>query len=252
MKNAIISAAGWKGSGIDVGLAGCPESFLPLGNGSTPLSRTAGMLSDAGYTVYIAMGKRGYPYSRYIRWTLTSFLPEFSDDFPWNGSPWTQERYDYASEIAEVIEVRDPGGWSTSLDTLCEAMDAIGKEKWENLFLACGDMVMPEPCFKYILSQEIPFIFSFTAYHVYFGMDLPGAEFFRKYTEPYRRFRDADAWLHEKALSPNYQGVDVLKEKGFQHVQLSTAPPCKWVDVDTHKTYQKARRLIAEGFRDDK
>jgi len=245
--NAIISAAGWKGSGASRGLAERPEPFLPLGDGTTSLSRSAKALSEKGYTVYIAMGKRGYPYGSYIRWQETTILPEFDEDFPWDRSPWTQELYDYASKLGTVLEMEDPGGWSTSLDTLCEAMDDIGRENWDRLFLTCGDMMIPRPCFEYIIDCEIPFVFSFTAYHACFGMDREGSEFFREYAEPYRRFSCKEAWYNAKSPSPNYQGVDVLKEHGFTHVQIDDrVPPCKWTDIDNTKTYQRAIKLVRD------
>ena len=185
------------------------------------------------------MGKMGYPFSKYIRWSATKHLPQFDEHFPWDESPWTQGRYDYAATLGEVVEMSDPGGWSTSLDTFCEAMDIIGRNNWEHLFLTCGDMIIPRRCFEYILDCGAPFVFSFTAYHTCFGLDGPGADFFREYTEPYRRFKDEDSWLHDKALSPNYQGVEALKKAGFEHVQLDTAPPCAWTDIDIGPIYRR-------------
>jgi hypothetical protein len=105
-------------------------------------------------------------------------------------------------------------------------------------------MIIPRECFEYILSREHSFMFSFTAFHVCFGLNLSGAEFFREYTEPYRRFKSEDSWRSDKALSPSYQGIETLKEAGFKHVQLDTAPECKWVDIDIAQNYRKACSLV--------
>lgn len=240
---AIISAAGWKAAGYKDGLVGCPECFLPLDDdGSTSLSRMATFLADNGYEVHIALGTRGYPYRKYVRWKSTSTPPVFPGDFPWGSSPWTQERYDYASRFGNVIEVPDPGGWTTSFDTFCVAMDEIGND-WEHLLLARGDMVIPKECLEIILDTEPPFVFSFTAWHSYFLLDHDGAEFLRAYMEPFRRFATEKSWKNDKNMAPDHWGTAALEKVGFGVYGRDDLPPHKWTDVDTSATYRMARTL---------
>jgi hypothetical protein len=246
---AIISAAGWKGAGAVAGngLAECPEPFLPLGDGTTTLSRTATILRDSGFEVYPAIGQRGYPYSRYIRWTCTAHLPEFGNDFPWDGSPWTQERYDYAAQFGTVLEMPDPGGWTMSLDTFCEAMDMMGEENWDHLFLAPGDMVVPAECFESMFTLDVPFVLSFTAYHSYFFFDQAGAAVFREYTEPFRRLKDEQAWLHDKEWAPTHWGTTKLRDAGFNVWGHDKLPEHKWTDIDIGPIYRKVRDRATNG-----
>lgn len=239
--NAIITAAGWKGAGEFENLPGCPEPFLPLGNGQCPLSRTATILNNAGFDIYIAIGKRGYPFHAYHRADLVQ-----TDRFDWSGTPWTQERYDYASQFGTVIEIDNPGGWSTSVDTFCEAMDTIGQEKWDRLFLACGDMVIPNYCLEYIITCEPSFAFTFTAYHCYFYLEQKDAEFWREYAEPFRRFDNRESWMNDKIWSPNYEGVAVLRENGIRTIDHMILPEQRWTDVDSYKTLKVARRFVAD------
>ena len=244
---AIISAAGWKGAGVLLGLGQIPEPFLPLGDGTTTLSRTATTLSENGHEVYIAVGEKGYPYSRYIRWTAECPLPlpGFPADFPWDGSPWTDERLSYAADLGTVVQMPDPGGWTTSLDTFCETMDWLGEEQWDDLFLACGDMFVPRDCLEFILALETPFIFSFTAYHNYYGLDLAGAQFFRKYSEDFRRFRDERSWKRDKAMAPGHLGSVALRENGFSVHGHDIAPPHVWSDIDYKETYADVLKMAA-------
>jgi hypothetical protein len=243
---AIISAAGWKGAGIGTGLAGCPEPFLPLGDGTTTLSRTATILADNGYDVSIAIGRRGYPFCHYVRWTNTPTPPIFDDGFPWDASPWTTVRHNYAAKLGDVLEMPDPGGWTTSLDTLCESMDMLDEGEWDGLILTCGDMLIPHKCMNFILSLKKPFVFSFTAFHVVFGLDADGARIFRECAEPFRRFDSARSWKYDKRDGPSCYGLEVLKAEGFKAYGLDSAPQCnRWTDIDIDETYKDARALVA-------
>ena len=243
MNKVIIAAAGWKGAGYKDGLAGCPESFLPLG-GATILSRTACIFAENGFKVYIAVGPLSYPYRKYVRWVSSLHAPVLPEDFPWDDSPWTQERLDYAATLGTIITVPDPGGWSTSLDTLCVGMDALGPDKWDGLLLACGDMVVPRICLEYMLALEKPFSLSFTAFHSYFFMDKSDAEFFRAYAEPFRRFKDEKSWRYDKDKSPGHLGSADLREAGFTIHSHSILPSTRWTDVDTMQTYHGAYEVI--------
>lgn len=246
MSKAIIAAAGWKGAGYRDGLPGCPEPFLPLGDGTTVLSRTATILAENSFDVYIAMGKRGYPYKKYVRWVSANQPPEFNPDFPWDGTPWTQSRFDYASQLGTVIEVPNPGGWTSHLDTFCEAMDTLGSDNWDNLLLLPGDMVIPRECLEYMLTLERPFTLSFTAFHTYFFMDKPDSRFFRACAEPFRRFANEESWKSDKNMAPNHWGGRTLALCGFDIHPHDILPEHEWTDIDTLPTYHDAKRLISE------
>jgi len=242
---AIIAAAGWKAAGADIGLPGCPEPFLPLGDGTTTLSRTAQAFSDNECEIYTAIAGRDYPYSRYIRWSEQKFLPKFGHDFDWSATPWTPERYAYAAQFGAVLEMPDPGGWSTSLDTFCQSMDMIGADNWDGLILACGDMLVHREVLDFIAGLPVPFVFSLTAFHAYFGLDADGARCFRDYAEPYRRFRSQDAWRNEKNWAPHYWGNTILAQAGFNIFGRETAPVQKWTDIDIAAIYGDALRWVA-------
>lgn len=242
-KTAIIPAAGWKAAGQKDGLTGCPECFLPLGNGTTSLSRTAMILADNDFEVYIAIGKLGYPYSKYVRLFATPDPPSIGDDFFWNSSPWTQERYDYAAQYGTVIEIPNPGGWSTSWDTLCIAMDTIGEENWERLLLARGDMIIPRYYLETIINAAYPSVFLFTAFHSYIQLDIDGAKFLRSYVEQFRRFETKESWKHDKNMSPDHWGTQELKKAGFD-IHGRDLANNKWTDVDIAATYHDACRLV--------
>jgi hypothetical protein len=246
VKTAIIAAAGWKSAGHKDGLAGCPECFLPLGNGTTALSRTATTLAENEFKVYTVTGQIGYPYEKYVRWVATPRPPVIGKGFPWDSSPWTQERYDYAAQFGTVIEAPNPGGWTTSLDTFCVAMDEIGEENWEHLLLARGDMVIPRNCLETILGIACPFVLSFTAWHSYFLLDKDGATFLRAYMEPFRRFASKNSWLHDKNMAPDHWGTMALREVGFGIYGRDSLPAHKWTDVDTAPTYHDAQRLVSD------
>lgn len=238
---AIIAAAGWKGAGADIELAGCPEPFLPLGDETTTLSRTATTLMDNGFEVYVAIGPPGYPYSMYKR----SIIPD--GWIFWNESPWTQERYDYAAQFGTVLEMPDPGGWSTSLDTFCTAMDIIGGDNWDHLILACGDMLIPKNILEYVIGCTVPFVFSFTAFHSYFGLDKDGARFFREYTEPFRRYATKESWLSDKDMAPGHLGTAAMAKAGFSIYGRGNAPAHEWTDVDICAHYRDAHELVTSG-----
>jgi len=112
---AIIAAAGWKGAGEGFGkLVGCPEPLLPLGDESTIISRLATQLQQLDFEIVIPIGKLGYPYLSYAPFCpgvgIASSLRNAmtAEGISLDSSPWTQERFNYLSQLGKVIQIPNP------------------------------------------------------------------------------------------------------------------------------------------------
>ena len=243
---AIISAAGWKGSGFGSGLSGCLEAFLPLGDGTTTLSRAAMIFKKLGFAVCTAVVKRGYPYKKYPvrRGTTPEDMGLSGDD-----SPWAQERVDYAAQFGEVVEISDPA-WASVYDTFCIVMDHLGKQKWNRLVLAMGDMLMEAGYLEAIMTQlPWPSQYVFTPGHSYLLLNTAGAVFFQQYIEPRRRHASWEEWAHRSPYQPagHPQGSGAMMAGGVPTYSSHNGPNGKWMDIDTPTNYKAALKLVADG-----
>ncbi len=260
-KVAIIAAAGWKGAGVERGLPHCPESFLPLGDGTTPLSRSAVMLTHHGFDVYIVLAKRGYPYNKYWRHSIFgSYFDELSppkkgpDGFSMDDSPWTQTQYDYASQLGTVIEVPNPGRVSSN-ETLYFAINTL-EDQYEQLFLGRGDMLLSFNFFKKIMTElSWPSMYAFKPGHACFLLDRKSAAVYCELVEPWIQGkwespRDLEHREMGKRVPDGHpEGTGAMMEAGImvygQH--NCTWSNKTWMDIDIPEQYEQALRQVADG-----
>jgi len=251
-KVAIIAAAGWKGSGVEEGLPYCPEPFLPLGDGTTTLSRSATMFAKHDFDVYIAVAEQGYRCSEY--WD--DLLPkESTEEFSMDSSPWTQARFDYASQFGTAVEVPNPGRTSANV-TLCFVMDIL-KGQYDQLLLAQGDMLLSYDFFEKMMvgfSRSLtPSIYGFTPNHLYFFLDRLRVIVYRHLVEPWigREFesrRDPE-YRRMAAYMPSGhpQGMGVMGIAGTEIYGGHNWFNGEWMDIDTPEQYTRALQLVADG-----
>lgn len=262
---AIIATAGWKGSGRMHGLAGCPECFLPLRDGTTSASRLSRQLSQLGLEIYIAVGELGYPFGKYMwrgQWApegeeaLPIDLFLYMMDLSPKDSPWTQDLLDYASEIGNVIQVPDPGR-GNSHNSFCVALDEIGEENWDDIVLVQGDMVLPDTFFEQIIEFPRPCQYQMCPNHSVFLLDAEGTAFYRAVCEQ-PHMREGCALLRDwRKISRQYpnghpHGTEMMeREGGIKKRALFNTPegppPFELIDIDSPRTYKKVREKIADG-----
>jgi len=234
---AIITAAGWKGAGRERGLPEVPECFLPLGDGTTTLSRMATGLSSLGFSVHIAVAPLGYPFSAYWPKFMLDDLPE---------SPWTQEILDYAGGLGTLIEIENPGR-SGSHDTICKAMGMI-PDNWERLFIARGDMLLQKGGLQKIVSRKWPAQHQLCPNHSFFMFDKKTATIYLEYMKQFTGewSTRAEWWgngKHQYWPDGHPQGTQAMKERGLP-VHWSDNPVMKWADVDSPATYTNAIGIV--------
>lgn len=240
-KAAFISAAGWKRSGEDHGLGHYPEPFLPLGDGTTTLYRAAKTFSHLGFDIYIAMAPRGYKFSQH--W------PMFTKDSPLEGSPWIQERFDYASQLGTVIEVPDPGR-SGSSDTFYSMLRAA--TYWDRVVLARGDMLIRNGDMESILNTlPWPSQYQVASNHAWFLLDQKSARAYMRQVASQRRndWKNRQEWgdgIH-RGSPDGHPGTGIAKGAGIIPHGSWNGPTIKWIDIDTPETYRQALGLVADG-----
>ena len=250
---AIIAAAGWKAIGRNVGLQHIPGPFLPLGDGTTIVSRLAGQLGNLGFEVFIAIGALGYPFGSYqLRWG--------SDERGYNtpseeglrsiglspaDSPWTTELYGQISQWGELVSIPDPG-WGNQHDTFCVSLDRIGKQ-WDKVLLICGDTILDDSLIVGITNLlPWPCQFQMHPCHSIFLLDRKHVGVYRNHAQDYRRRPDKyQAW---KRIIPRYPdgqiGTGLLERDGIKHYGWHNWPEGviedsnkMWVDVDSPSKY---------------
>ena len=243
---AIISAAGWKGSGSKRGLADCPEPFLPLGDGTTTLSRVAMTFKKLDFDVYIGIARLGYPYKKYSYWRH----PPLDDiGLSQNDSPWTQKWKDYAATLGTVIEVSDPGR-AHNCDTFCVIMDHLGCQNWDRLILAPGDQLMSEGYLEAIMTA-LPWSsqYTFGPNHSYLLLNADGATFYREYVEPMRQYKSRIEWGKGSKYLPDghHQGTTAMAKGGIPTYGGHNGPKGRWYDIDTPAGYAQALKMVTDG-----
>jgi len=260
---AIISAAGWKGVGRDWGLVDCPESFLPLGNGDTTVSRQAKQLSALGFDVIIGVGELGYPFGKYkLRYQILESDEEPQPIYPtlekWglspDASPWTQERLDLAAGWGTVMQMPDPG-IGNSHDTACIIMDRIGIENWDGLLTTTGDSIFPTMILPAIVKFDPPFQYQICPNHSIFLFDTAGAIYYQEYCKR-PKMRDVitvmSEWKRTSGILPSGHpyGMDILQREGGIKIfgpHNALGKGLKFIDIDTPLMYAVAQRMIADG-----
>jgi len=151
---ALIAGAGWKGAACRISivppktpefllpLITCPELLLPLGDGSTVLSRLAGQLQDRGFSLFISVGGPGclFPTAARHYGGHRTLITKEAVRAGQVVSPWTEERIRYVQQFGCVVRQPNPdiGNCHTSF---CSLIDAAGKG-WDRWLLLCGDMVI--------------------------------------------------------------------------------------------------------------
>lgn len=262
---AIIAAAGWKGVGREVGLAECPASFLPLGNGTSTLSRLSKQFHRLGYDVLIAVGALGYPFKAYqprdeylvqhaAGRSIESILEEIGvhpED-----SPWTLERHAYAATLGEIVTMPDPG-WSNMHDSFCRVMDYLG-DNWQRLVLVCGDTVFSTPFLRDVFTfLNWPCQFGMHYNHAIFLLDTAGGAIYRNYTEDHRkRARSLADWATATNLYPDggvgtgRLGILGIKHCGWHSQKWRHLRDWRrfWIDIDHPNGYQEAIEGIKKGM----
>jgi len=252
---AIIAAAGWKAIGRNVGLQHIPGPFLPLGDGTTIVSRLAGQLGNLGFEVFIAIGALGYPFGSYqLRWG--------SDERGYNtpseeglrsiglspaDSPWTSEIYKQASQWGKLISVPDPG-WGNQHDTFCIGLDEISGQ-WERVLLVCGDTLFDDS-FIADITTLLPWPCQFQMHpcHSVFLLDRGHVGAYRSRAQNYRR-RPESYWDWKQMIAryPDGQiGTGLLEYDRIKHYGWHNWPGGKiedssklWIDIDASSKYAK-------------
>jgi len=254
-KVAIIAAAGWKAIGRNVGLPHVPGPFLPLGDGTTVVSRLSTQLSNLEFEVFIAIGKLGYPFGNYqLRWggdengyNIPNEEGLSSIGLSPTGSPWTSELYKRASQWGKLISIPDPG-WGNQHDTFCISLDEIGKW-WEKVLLVCGDTLLDDSLIADIANRlSWPCQFQLHPCHSIFLLDKAHAGIYRNHSQDYRR-RPASyrAW---KRITPRYPdgqiGTGSLERDGIKHCGWHSWPEKEaedisklWIDLDGPSKYNR-------------
>lgn len=261
----IIAAAGWKGTGREIGLAECPAPFLPLGDGTSALSRLSKQFYRLDYNVFIAVGALGYPFKAYqprggyrtqayADRSIDSILEEIGVQ-P-NDSPWMPERHAYAATLGEIVIMPDPG-WSNQHDSFCEAMDYLG-DNWERLVLICGDTIF-STTFLIDVFKTLPWPCQFGMHynHAIFLLDKVGGATYRSYTEGHRkRARNLAGWPTATKLYPDGGiGTGRLGILGVEHCGWHSRKwrhlrdwRHLWFDIDHPNGYQEAMEGIKKGM----
>ena len=163
---AIIAGAGWKCGGagvkdippqtdaISLPLTGCPEMLLPLGNGTTVISRLSSQLRKRGFTIFIGVAPVGYTYP-----SATYFVTYKKRRYPVDkGSAqiglsvevWTQERLDYVAKFGTTFFGPDPDK-SNINSTLLAGIDRAGPD-WDRWLLLPGDMMFSDALLDEIIA----------------------------------------------------------------------------------------------------
>lgn len=264
-RKAIIAAAGWKGAGREEELAGCPECFLPLGNGTTSLSRLSAQLTNLDFDIYIAIGELGYPFGKYM-WryqkvpdgegarSVDVFLEQMG--LSPSDSPWTQERLDYAAQLGTVIQISNPGR-GNSHDTFCIVLDMIGEESWDDILMVQGDMVLPEKFLAQIVDLPKPCQYQLCPNHSIFLLDKKGSTFYRGFCERPHMREGCDLLRDWKVICSQYpnghpHGTGILQDEGGikKRAPFNTPSgpiPLRFIDIDSVRSYDGAKKAIANG-----
>ena len=193
-KVAILAAAGWKAAGDSElcppdaqeclkPLEGCPNALLPIGQGETVLSRTAGQLSSLGFEVWAGVGRIG---CRYERWAASAkkagYLKDTVSDETFalakSESPWTKERISCVGSFAHVVEIADPDDhncFHTYWKVMCEV-----RPGWDRLLLMHGDTLLRAEILESILRMPAPHIYVLSRKQDIFWLNEGSIPFFSR------------------------------------------------------------------------
>lgn len=142
---AIIAAAGWKGAGADFpGVPpGCPEALLPLGDGTTILSRQVRQLRERGFEPFIGVGQPGCRFPWWARHVVEgNYVSKEGAEQGSVSSPWTEERVEYVRGLGTPVLCPDPDATSHH-GTYRLVLDAAGWD-WGRAFFSHGDMLISD------------------------------------------------------------------------------------------------------------
>jgi len=246
-KVAIISAAGWKAAGREHGLLNTPESFLPLGDNTTPLSRVATTLSSRGFDVYVGVGVPGYPFNKY--W------PKYAQ-YATSGSPWAWEIIDYAGRYGEPVYIGDPG-CKGSHDTLSKVLGSV--DDFDKVVLARGDIILSPGRLESVLDKiKWPCQYQLCPNHSYFFLDRDTSNYYLNYIRSINfdgeSTRD-DWWKAMRGRYPRHAyypdghpcGSHAFVKNGVSFYG-SDFVPGEWIDIDLPQNYTDALRMVKEGM----
>jgi len=217
------------------------------------------MFTHYGFEVYIALGKRGYPCNKYWR---HSIFGNYDDEksppkkgpngFSMDDSPWTQARYDYASQFGIVVETPNPGE-AGSDDTLSLTMDIL--KDYDRLLLGRGDMLLSFDFLERIVTElPWPSMYGFKPGHAYFLLDRGSAVVYQKLTKPWIQ----EEWGHPRGLKYRYMsqwmpdghpyGTGTMAKAGITVYggHNCTWPNKIWMDIDIPEQYEQALRWVAD------
>lgn len=261
-KVAIIAAAGWKGAGCRRAsvplcqpclkpLATCPEPLLPLGDGTTPLSRLSHQLSSHGFKIVIAVGKLGSLYPKYVasagnRWISRPLAKQML-----NQSPWTRGRLAFAAEYGRTIAISKPdqGG---SVESVCHVIDILQREEpLTRLLIVFGDTLFSDKALDDLLDLPFPFCLHRGGEFLFY-LDAKGVEIYHKLAP--RRPPNAEffRWKHQ-IVHPYHQlqaelartGVHLFGQGGEDFE--GSVPTYPGTDLDTWKAYDQVLGMIRRG-----
>lgn len=236
---AVIAAAGWKGAGHTTGMVDRPEALLPLGDGTTVVSRLAAQLKALGFTSIIGVGRPGCLYPR-VAYFLTvgnprqeRFLPEDVAQVGRTVSPWTWEDVEYVARFAVpwIVPVPERGNWHNFAHTV---LDAIGYRNWDRLFIVSGDYMFTDALLRDVVSCSPPCQVQMPSTgHVAFLLDPAGARIYYEAMETHQGFRQTTP-------------IAELERAGLPLVKVGEGRGDEWLDVDFEHSYRGAVKRIAE------
>lgn len=269
-KIAIIAAAGWKGGGWGMDdrvkecpdvfrpLTSCPEPLLPLGDGTTPVSRLVKQLKHHGFKIVIGAGEPGCTYQSFamfcpgceIHPRLKVELSRFGQSL--DMSPWTPERIAYLRTLGTVHLMPNPGVGNCH-DTYCHVIDT-GLASWNRLLLLHGDTLFIDKFLDDIFALSWPCQFSMHPVHTMFLLTPEILSAYRNFAEQHRA--GWETYREKQVMAMRWpggiKGARVLATKlglpahsmgtiGRQNVEI------EWLDIDDPSKYIEARRRIAAG-----
>lgn len=234
---AIIAAAGWKGAGHRSGMADRPEALLPLGDGTTIISRLVNQLKALGFLSIVGVGRPGCLYPRVAEYLSGAnprqerFMPEDVAHIGRTISPWKWEDVEYVAQFAVpfIVPVPERGNWHNFARTV---FDIIGYSNWKRLLLMTGDYVFTDAFLKDVVNCPCPCQAEMLSTgHVVFLLDPAGARIYYETMEAHQGFRQT---------TPRAE----LERAGIPLVRVDATQG--WLDVDYHHDYSGIVQRIEE------
>lgn len=259
MKTAIVLAAGWKGAGcrkVDVPncqdclkpLATCPEPLLPLGDGSTSLSRLSRQFRELDFEVIIAVGKLGCLYPRYAGDAGGRSISRVLAHQMLRESPWTKGRLQFAAEYGNLVTIDEPDGGTRFNSACCSIEACLQRGPVSRLFIVHGDFLFSDRLFREIVNLPFPFYLHLFGGEEVFFLDEGGIQIYHRIAPRERLsenyFESKRAMIKPRRLlceTLALAGVNLLNVKSLTYGR-------EWQDLDTWRAYNRALGRVKQGF----